>query len=243
MGSFFAGIKAGTLGGVLYVGGLAAFNVLLLLALKPEVLSAISQSYSQVCTTGPPVNSSSSLEDCFSLLVAVDVPYVAFVGFFIALLYSGIFGLWYESFPGKSPLAKGETIAAVVGLNLVFFGFYGFYFDYASGVATGVFLLAWTVVFGYVVGRLYKKYTRVVTFQSQDEVSLRIHVDGRDLTGKSRTFATTSTHKVRAEVAEDASFKEWEVVGGITIEDPRSFETAMEVTADGLLKAQGGKKY
>lgn len=243
MGSFFAGIKAGTLGGVLYVGGLAVFNVLLLFALKPEVLSAISTYYPQVCTAAPPSGNASTLEDCFSLLVAVDVPYVAFIGFFIALLYTGIFGLWYERLPGSSSLVKGETIAAIVGFNLVLFGFYGFYFNYESGLATGVFLLAWTAVFGYVVGRLYKKYTRLVTFQSQDEGALRIFVDGRDFTGKTRTFATTSTHKVRAEVADDASFKEWEVGGAIMVEDPRSFETAMEVNGDGLLKAQVGKKY
>ena len=243
MGSFFAGIKAGTLGGVLYVGGLAVFNVLLLYALKADVLTAISQSYSQVCTTGPALSNTSSLDDCFSLLVAVDVPYVAFVGFLIALLYAGIFGLWYERLPGKGPLVKGETLAAVVGFNLVIFGYSGFYFDYESGVATGAFIVGWTLVFGYVVGRLYKKYTRLVTFQSQDEGSLRILVDGRDFTGKARTFAYTSTHKVRAEVADDASFRKWEVSGGISLEDPRSFETAMEVSGDGLLRAQVGKKY
>jgi hypothetical protein len=243
LGSFFAGVKAGTLGGILYVGGMAAFNAALLFALKPQVLAAISQTYSQVCTSGAPVNSTSSLEDCFSLLVAVDVPYVAFVGFFVALLYTGLFGLWYERFPGSGPLVKGEVIAGIVGFNLVFFGFYGFNFNVESGVATGAFLAAWTLVFGYVVGRLYKKYTRTVSFLSQDEGELRIFVDGRDLTGRSRTYATTSTHKVRGEAADDASFKEWEVAGGITVEDPRSFETLMEVNGDGSLKALVGKKY
>lgn len=243
MGSFFAGVKAGTLSGMLYVGGLALFNVALLFALKPEVLNAISQSYSQVCMTGTPLNGTSSLEDCFSLLVAVDVPYVAFVGFFITLLYAGIFGLWYERLPGKSGFAKGETMAAVVAVNLLFFGYYGFYFDYLSGVATGVFLLAWTLVFGYLIGRLYRKYTRVVRFETQDSGSLRILVDGRDLTGMERTFATTSTHKVRAEVAEDASFKQWAPSGGVKVEDPRSFETDMEVVDDGVLTGEVGKKY
>jgi hypothetical protein len=243
LGSFFAGVKAGTLSGILYVGGLAVFNVALLYSLKPEVLNAISQSYSQVCTSGTPLNGTSSVEDCFSLLVAVDVPYVAFVGFFVTLLYAGIFGIWYERFPGKGSLAKGETLGALVALNLLFFGFYGFYFDYTSGVATGAFLLVWTLVFGYVVGKLYKKYTRVVKFESKDPNSLRIFVDGKDMTGKERTFATTSTHKVRAEVVEDASFKQWEAAGGVKIEDPRSFETAMEVAGDGQLRAEVSQKY
>ena len=243
MGSFFAGIKAGTLGGIIYVGGLALFNVALLFALKGAVLSAISQSYSQVCTAGTPTNATNSLEGCFQLVVAVDVPYIAFVAFFVTLLYSAIFGLWYERIPGFGPASKGEVIAAVVGFNLVFFRFSGFYFDYESAVASGVFLIAWTVFFGYVLGRLYGRYTRLVRFVSLDEGSLRVLLDGRDYTGKARTLALTSTHKVRAEVAEDASFKEWEAEGGISVDDPRSFETTIEVTGDGTLKALVAKKY
>ena len=243
MGSFFAGIKAGTLGGIIYVGGLALFNVALLFALKGAVLSAISQSYSLLCTAGPPTNATNSLEGCFQLVVAVDVPYIAFVAFFVTLLYSGIFGLWYERIPGPGPATKGEVIAAVVGFNLVYFRFSGFYFDYESTVASGVFLIAWTVVFGYVLGRLYRRYTRLVKFESVGEGSLRIVVDGKDYTGKARTLAVTSTHKVRAEVAEDVSFKEWEGEKGIIIDDPRSFETTIEISGDGTLKALVVKKY
>jgi hypothetical protein len=99
------------------------------------------------------------------------------------------------------------------------------------------------LVFGYVLGRLYRRYTRLVKFLSLDEGSLRILLDGRDYTGKARTLAVTSTHKVRAEVADDASFKEWEGEGGITIDDPRSFETTIEITGDGALKAVVAKKY
>ncbi|MDA4120860.1 MAG: hypothetical protein OK404_00455 [Thaumarchaeota archaeon] len=243
MGSFFAGVKAGTLGGILYVGGLALFNVFLLFAFKGSVLNAISHSYSQVCPAAPPVNSTSSLEGCFQLVVAVDVPYVAFIAFFLTLLYSGIFGLWYEWFPTKSPTAKGEVIAGVIGLNLVFFGFSGFYFDFASSVASGAFLVAWTIFFGYLVGRLYRRYTRIVEFESPGKNLLRILVDGRDFTGKARTLAFTSTHKVRAEAAEGASFKEWVTAGGVKVDDPRSFETTIEITGDGSLKAVVTEKY
>jgi hypothetical protein len=245
LGSFFAGIKAGTLGGILYAGGLALFNVALLYALKPEVLSAIYQSYSQYCTplSGVAANASAtSLEDCFSLVVSVDVPFVAFVGFLISLLYAGIFGRFYEAFPGKGPTLKGETAAAIVAFNLIFFGFSGFLFDAEAAAATGVFLLAWTLAYGYTLGRLYRRYTRLVTFESQDEESLRVIVDGRDYTGKSLTLAATSSHKVRAEGTDGSSFREWSTSGGITLEDPRSFETVMEVNGDGLLKAQASKK-
>ena len=86
MGSFFAGIKAGTLSGVLYVGVLAVFNVILLYAMKQDVLNVINQYNPVACPSPAMVNA--SVEDCFSSLVAVDVPFRAFVAFFITLLYS-----------------------------------------------------------------------------------------------------------------------------------------------------------
>jgi hypothetical protein len=244
LGSFFAGIKAGTLGGIIYIGGLALFNAFLLLAMKPDVIAFISQSrtYSQVCGAGSAVNST-ALNQCYSSVLTDYVPIIAFVGFFIVLFYSGLFGVWYEKFPGESSVVKGEEIAAIAGINLVYFGFYGFAFNFESGVATAVFLVLWTGVFGYLVSRLYTRYTRVVTFQSQDEGALKVFVDGRNLTGKARTFALTSSHRLRAEVSEDASFREWETTGGVKVEDPRSFETVFEVSGDGLLKAAVGKKY
>lgn len=222
------------------MGGLAVFNVALLYALKPDVLSAIQQSYSTVCS--PAVNGT-SIEDCFSSVVAVDVPYVAFVAFFITLIYAGIFGRAFDSFPGGSHVMKGELIATIDGASLLFLGFAGFYFDFQSEVATSVFLLVWTIVFGYLLGRLYKRYTRVVQFSTESPELLKIMVDGSNQTGKARTFALTSSHKVRADVAEDASFKEWKPSGGITIEDSRSFETEFEVNGDGVLKGQVTKKY
>lgn len=242
MGSFFAGVKAGTLGGVVYVGGMAVFNVALLYTLKPEVLNWISTNFALACTTTSG-NSTGSIESCFQSVVSVDVPYIAFVAFFIALIYSGLFGMYYDSLPAKAPTWKGETFAAIVGVNLIFFGFAGFYFDSTSAAATSAFVVAWTIVFGYLLGRLYKKYTRVVEITSQDEALLKVFVDGRNYTGKTRTFATTSSHKVRADVTDDASFKEWEATGGVTLEDTRSFETLMEVNGNGSITGKVGAKY
>jgi hypothetical protein len=234
LGSFFAGIKAGTLSGILYVGGLAVFNVVLLLVLKTDVLSAISQSYSNVCTSAPQVNGSLTPSDCYSLILSVDVPYVAFIGFLITIVFMGVFGLFYEWLPGKGPIPKGETVALVIGVSLLLFGFYGFSFNYVSGLATGVFLLLWTPVFGYVAGRLYRRYTGLVSFNGDQGKVERIIVDGRDLTGKTRTFALKSTHAVKAEVGE-SSFKGWNVGGGVKVEDSRSYDTVMEVNGDGTI--------
>ena len=241
MGSFLAGIKAGTLTGIMYMGGIALFNVVLLVALKPQVLNVISQSYASVCATGSPAGAG-SLNDCFNLVLAYDVPFLAFVGFFVALLYCGAFGLFYDRFPGGTVI-RGETIAGVVGINLLFFGYSGFYFDYESALIGGIFFLAWTVVFGYAVGTLYKRYTRMVTFESEDPESMKLSLDGREVTGKSRTLSLTSTHKLTAEVSEGSSFREWVTSGGVSLEDSRSFETTFEVNGDGLVKGRVGKKY
>jgi hypothetical protein len=242
MGSFFAGIKAGTITGVLYVGGMAVFNLIILYALKQDVLSQISSQYAQICTQGGPGNAT-VYQDCFDSVVSVDVPYIAFVAFFITLAYSGVFGLYYDSVPGGTPAKKGVAIAAIIGANLVFFNYAGFYFDTTSTVATTTFVIAWTVVFGYLLGTRYKKYTRAVQIQSQDAALLKVMVDGRDVTGKTKTYAATSNHKVRAEVADGASFKEWVVTGGLSLEDNRSFETVMEVNGDGTLKGVAIPKY
>jgi hypothetical protein len=237
LGSFFAGVKAGTLGGVVYVGGMAAFNVALLYGDKQAVLNLINQQYYSVCTTG------STIQQCFDSVVSVDVPYVAFVAFFIALIYSGAFGMFYDSLPGRASLWKGEIFAAIIGANLTFFGFSGFYFSAESTVATSVFVFGWSIVFGYLLGRLYRKYTRVVQISSENPALLKVFIDRRDVTGKTRTFAATSSHKIRGEVAEDASFKEWAANGGVTLEDPRSFDTTFEVTGDGTLTGKVGTKY
>ena len=241
MGSFFAGIKAGTLSGVLYVGGMAVFNVVLLYALQSSALNAISQAYPQSCPLTPNVNGSAA--DCFQSVVAVDVPFIAFVAFFITLIYAGVFGLYYDSLPTRGSTIKGLIFAAVIGLSLVFFGFSGYVFDSESGVATTLMMLLWTPLFGYLLGRFYKKYTREVEFSSQDPGLLKVVVDGRDSTGRVKTFATTSNHKLRADVAEDASFREWQATGGISLEDVRSFETTFEVNDNGKLVGMVGTKY
>ena len=241
MGSFFAGIKAGTLGGILYVGGIAVFNVFLLYALKASFLVAINQIAPVQCPLHQTVNGSA--EDCFDSQLAVYVPFSAFVGYFVALVWAGIFGLYYDMIPSRRFAIKGLVFATIIGFNLFLFNLSGYVFDATSDAATGIMMILWTPVFGYVLGRLYKRYTRTVEISSQDPNLLRVVIDGKDTTGKAKTFATTSNHRLRAEVAEDASFKEWEASGGISLEDSRSFETTMEVNDNGKLVGKVGPKY
>lgn len=245
MGSFFGGIKAGTLSGVFYFSSLAIFNVVVLYAFKADTLTTLSTSFGQICTNAAPTNStiSGSVEDCFTSVVTILVPLFAFVGFFLSLLYAGLFGMYYEYLPGARAWYKGEVMALIVGLNLYLFRIEGAYFSNESAALVIAFFIGMTAVYGFLLGGRYEKYTSLISFSSLDDKLLRIMVDGRDLTGKSRTFATTSIHQLRAEVAEDASFKEWTTSGGVTVEDARSFDTVIEVNGKGSVSAQVGKKY
>lgn len=239
MGSGFAGVKAGVIAGVVYIGSIALFNVLLLYILKQDVLKVISQQYPHLCPPVPATNST-GVEDCFSSVVVGYIPVLAFLGFFVSLLYAWFFGRLYEYFPAKGARAKGLMIALVVLLNLVFFGLTGVPFEQLAAIAITVFVVVATVGYGVLIGSLYRRYTKLVDFGNPGGV-LKIMVDGRDFTGKSRTFATKSVHEIRAESTGGKSFKEWVVSGGVTVEDKRSFETTMEVNGDGILKADWGK--
>ena len=194
MGSFFAGIKAGTLSGILYVAGLAAFNVILLYALRGDVLNAINQSNPVSCPLVPNVNG--SVQDCFDLVVSVSVPFVSFVSIFVVLFISGLLGMYYDSFPSRSATVKGLFFGAIVAFCMVFvvplfFGLGLIYaFDLRSDVATAAFLLCWTPVFGYLLGRFYKKSTRAVEFNRQEQDLLKLVVHGRHSTRRLRTIAS-----------------------------------------------------
>ena len=241
MGSTIAGLKAGVLGGAAYVGSMAVFNVILLYAAKPAVMQYISDNFQQVC---PPMSvaNSTTVADCFSSIAPVYLPFIAFVAFFVTLLYAAIFGRFYEYLPGGSS-TKGVTIGVVTATNLVLFQLVGVTFEKSVTLTLTVFLVAVTFAYGAILGDLYTRYTRKVEFLSEDAASLRIIVDRRDCTGRTKTFATKSTHVVRADASEGSSFKEWAVSGGVSVEDRRSFETPMEVNGDGMLKALASKKH
>lgn len=242
MGSTLAGVKAGVLAGVAYIGSLAVFNVIILYAAKPAVLNYISNNFQQGCPLTSGVNGT-SVADCYASLAPVYVPFIAFIGFFVAILWAGIFGRFYESIPGRSAYTKGIAVALVVAINLILFQLEGVTFETAATEAITVFLVVTTLAFGVMLGDLYVRYTRTVLFVSQDAKALKIMVDHRDVTGKTRTFAVKSTHNVRADTSGGSAFREWVVSGGVTVEDQKSYETPMEVDGDGMLKAIASKKY
>ena len=149
----------------------------------------------------------------------------------------------YERIPGTGSTFKGLLVAPLVAISLLFFQLIGFTFELSATEALVVVLILATLAYGFLVGRFYKRYTRVIQFVSEDDSALRIIVGRSDLTGKTTTLATNSTHNIEAKVTEDGSFKGWSVSGGVTVEDARSFETTLEVKGDGMLKGQVAKKY
>ena len=247
MGSFLAGVKAGTLGGLLYVGGLIAFNLIAMLVYKEGVLAAISQAYPTTCVANPGVNAT-TVEDCYSSVLTLFIPYIAFLGFFVVLIVCGVIGSKYDSIPGASRALKGQVFGWGTGLALVGFsvGAYNVILVYAGSpvdLEFAVFFPVLTALFGVVAGRLYIRYTRVIAFTKQGGGEVKILLDGNDMTGMTRTLAFNSVHRLRAEVSEGSSFKEWAASGGVKLEDKRSFETVLEVEGDGTLSAHVGERY
>lgn len=242
MGSMLAGVKAGVVAGMVYIGIIILANLAVLYLLRQDVLDYITSNFNLVCSPVNTVNPG-TLQDCFNSLAPLYLPFVAFAGFVLTLVYSGVFGRIYDRLPALGPSFKGLIVAPVVAISLVYFQLIGLTFELpATEILTAV-LIGATILYGLLLGRFYKRYTRIIQFISEDDSALRIIVGRSDLTGKTATLAAKSSHNIEARVVEDSSFKGWSVSGGVAVEDLRSFETTMEVNGDGLLKGQVTKKY
>jgi Family of unknown function (DUF6789) len=237
LGSTLAGVKAGVIAGIVFVAAVALVNVVLLYVFKSDAMSLIGNAYPTQCPLAP-TNSTVSAEACFTSVIQVDIPIYAFQSFLISLFIAGIFGRLYETLPGSSANTKGITVASIMAVTYILLGLPGVSFEYSDTVILNVAFIVLTMLYGLGLGRLYKRYTRAVEFAT-DDPDVRVLVDRKDLTGKSRTFAKKSTHELS--VKGESGFREWVVSGGVTVEDPHSYETTMEVEGDGLLKASTKK--
>lgn len=232
MGSAFAGLKAGVLTGILYSGCVGAFNALLLYILKQDVIQFVSL---HGCS-GVQGSQQPTPEECFSIVISIYIPYFAFLTFIVSLFFAATYGRFFEYIPGSGYKSKALSISLFLLLTLLFIGLGGLAFEYIARVVLSIFNLIMTLFYAIVLGSLYKRYTRVVSFLSEDEKEARILVNGSDYTSKTRTLALNSTHTIRALTKGSSSFKEWAYSGGVRVEDPKSFETHMEVNGDGILK-------
>lgn len=228
MGSTFAGLKAGVLAGLLYCGTIALANLIMLILFKQDALNLINQNFSSQC---------SSAEDCFLSVLQIYLPLNTFTNFLISIFYSSIYGRLYEYIPGSEPSTKGVTISLILLINLSLLGSVVTQFAYIARIVIIIASVVLTLIYGVILGKFYKRYTRFVEFISQDKENLKILVDGRNMTNKKATFSVRSIHKIRAEGK--IPFKSWTTTGGVRIEDPRSYETSFEVTGDGVVKVVG----
>lgn len=235
MGSAFAAVKAGIIGGIFYAGITGSFNLFVVFIFKKSALSVLATFHEcSGVTVGGPV---STPNECFSSLISVLVPYSVFVIFLVSLVFSSSFGIFFDSLPGRSYTTRASIVAFIMILLLLYTGFEGISFDSQERVMIATFDFIMAYLYATILGSLYKRYTRVVEFSSQDPELLRIIQGRRDVTGKTRTVAANSSVKIRAAPLGNAAFKEWSCSGGVSLEDSKSFETVMRVAGDGMLKA------
>jgi hypothetical protein len=232
LGSAFAGVKAGILGGIVFAGGIGLFNAILLFAFRGDVLQVLGTL--PACAGSSAGSQIATPEDCFSTLLSVNLPFFVFEIFVISLFFAGVFGAFFEVLPARGYTTRAAVVAFLMLIVILFAGAGLFTSDVQRLIIVG-YELVLTFVYAAILSRFYRRYTREVEFQTPESGSGKILMDNHNYTGKVRTLSIHSSHTVRAE-SEERAFKEWLVSGGVTVEDPKSFETTIKVEGDGLLK-------
>lgn len=229
MPSALAGAKAGILAGIFFAAAVGLFNIAILEAFNGPVLAVFQND--AICTTAP-----TTPQDCFSTLITTSIPtFVMFPTAVLGILFGGIYGMLYEFIPGTGYTVRATAMALGALILMLVLGTAGFAADESQKLALDAFDIAAAFVYAVVLARFYKRYTRVVQFQSPNPERLKITCDGKNYTGKAKTLAVNSTHTIRAP-SESGTFREWLVSGGVSVLDSKSFETTMRVEGDGLLK-------
>lgn len=227
--SGLAGAKAGILGGIFFAASAGLFNALILIAFKASVLAAFQSD--AVCTTPP-----TTPQDCFSTLLTTDIP--SLVSFPIAvfgIVFGALYGMYFEFLPGRGYRIRAVAAGMMMLIVILFFRVAGLTADPTQTALMYGFDAVAMVGYSVVIARFYRKYTREVEFQSPDLERLKITVDHKNYTGKTKTLSLHSSHTIRAP-SESGTFHEWLVSGGVSVLDSKSFETTMRVDGDGLLK-------
>jgi len=232
-GSSLAGAKAGILGGIFFAAAAGLFNIALLETFSGSVLQVLQAN--QFCSGAP---GAASPQECFSTLLTADIPsLVMFPIAVFGIIFGGLYGMYYEFLPGHGYRTKAVAIGMLMLVFIVVFGVAGSTTttDQTQLAIMRGFDTVAMLTYAVIIAHFYRKYTRVVEFESPNPEKLKITVNGKDYTGKAKTLALHSTHTVRAP-SESGAFKGWLVSGGVSVLDPKSFETTMRVDGDGLLK-------
>lgn len=227
--SGLAGAKAGILGGIFFAAAVGLFNWALLEAFSSSVMQVLG-TYS-FCS--PPTGTAQS---CFSTLISTDIPsLVVFPVGVSGILFGALYGMYYEFLPGQGYQVRAVAMGLVMLIMMLFIGLAGITTDQTQKAIMDAFDVVAMLGYSFIIGRFYRRYTREVEFQSPNPEKLKITVDRKNYTGKTKTLSLHSTHTVRAP-SESGAFHQWLVSGGISVLDSKSFETTMRVDGDGLLK-------
>ncbi len=237
MGSILGGLKAGAVASIFFAGSASAFNALILLSFRSDVITYLDSTSPSQCSSAVTAGLVGSGEYCFSTLLYPGIPFYDFVRtLIIAIFFSLSIGIYFDYIPGRSYTRKALLASLIMLVVMLFLGLYGLVTDGLQEVLMVSFEIVAAAIFAVVFAQLYRRFTREVEFQSQRTASMKVMVDRRDLTGRKRTFSTNSTHKVEA-VSEGKPFKEWLVSGGVSVKEPKESKTTIRVVGDGLLKA------
>jgi hypothetical protein len=226
--SGLAGAKAGILGGIFFAVIVGLVNWALLEAFSSSTLQVLSTISYCSGTQGTP-------QACLSTLLNTNIPTLAVLQGASGILFGALYGMYFEFLPGEGYGVRAVAIGMAMLIVLLFLGLAGITIDrtqqlimYATDIVSMI---------GYVVitAHFYRRYTREVKFESPNPGRLKITVDRKNYTGKTKTLSLHSNHTVRAP-SESGTFHQWLVSGGISVLDSKSFETTMRVDGDGLLK-------
>jgi len=226
--SGLSGAKAGILGGIFFAAVVGLVNWALLEAFSSTTLQVLSTISYCSGTQGTP-------QACLSTLINTNIPTLAVLQGASGILFGALYGMYFEFLPGDGYRIKAVAMGMAMLIVLLFFGLAGITVDRTQQLI--MYAMDVVSMTGYVVitAHFYRRYTREVKFESPDSEKLKITVDGKNYTGKTKTLSLHSNHTVRAP-SESGAFKQWLVSGGISVLDARSFETTMRVDGDGLLK-------
>jgi hypothetical protein len=143
--------------------------------------------------------------------------------------------MYFEFLPGKGYRIRAVAAGMGMLIMMLVLGVAGYTADSTQNAFMDAFDVAAMLGYSLIIARFYRKFTREVEFVSSDLEKLKITVDGKNFTGKTKTLSVHSTHTVRAP-SESGTFHQWLVSGGVSVLDAKSFETTMRVDGDGMLK-------
>lgn len=233
MGSVLAGVKAGAVASLSFASSVSLFNILLLYAFKAQVLAFLTQNYPTTCPETPASGGGGSAETCFADIVNIGVPEADLLRLaVIAMLFAVGIGVYFDYLPGRTYFRRTFLVVPIIVIGLLFLGLYGLVTDSTQLVLMVVFESGSACLYAAILALLYRRFTREVEFQGS--TTSKIMVDGRDVTGKKRTYTVNSSHKLVA--GDEKTFRGWLVSGGLTVLEPREARTSLQVKGDGVLK-------